>query len=172
MVRGGNSIKDCGVGSNRRQRVEISGFFTNSVCVTWCFSWGCLVREGMWCFAENRHLRGRNMVRKNISRTPQIVRECSYISMPCNSSLLHWSLLVFILEKNAPKNSRYTGWLWPLPVTHKDSAEPCCFCWIVPQLLIHIWCLLLNWTAGILTMKGEIAPKELLLNRCTTTFSY
>jgi hypothetical protein len=42
-----------------------------------------------------------------------------------------------------------------------DSEEPCDFCWIeLLLLLIHVWCLLLDWAAGILTIKVGVAPKN------------
>ena len=50
-----------------------------------------------------------------------------------------------------------------VPLTHADPAEPCGFCWIEPLLPIHVCCLLLDWTAGILTTKSRIAPKQLWL---------
>jgi len=82
--------------------------------------------------------------------------------MPC------WSSLAFVglhfIEKNATRTScgiLATSDDWC------DSAGPCSFFWIVPLVLIHVWCLvfgvwclLLNWTAGILTMKSQIAQKD------------
>lgn len=68
--------------------MEISGFFNNSVVSHDVFSGSHLVREGMDCFAENRHLRGDMMFRKNINRTPQTVRGCSSFAPPGNTSLL------------------------------------------------------------------------------------
>ena len=66
------------------------------------------------------------------------------------------------------------------PVTSLDS-NLCRFFWMKSRLLIPVWCLpiglewfvyVLDWTADILTMKTEIAPKELLLNRSTQLLSY
>ena len=48
--------------------------------------------------------------------------------------------------------------------------RPGCFCWMVPLLLIHVWCL--DLTADILTMKTGVTPKEILLIRSPTLLSY
>jgi hypothetical protein len=39
----------------------------------------------MWCFAENRHLKGYMSFRKNTNGTTQTLRGSSYIVMPCNA---------------------------------------------------------------------------------------
>jgi hypothetical protein len=39
------------------------------------------------------------------------------------------------------------------------------------QLLIHIWCWLLDWTANILTTKIGHPTKKLFLNRTTSPMS-
>jgi len=65
--------------------------------------------------------------------------------------------------------------------SHSIPAESCHFCWLVlirQNLVVSaglsccywfpVWWLLLDWTAGIWTMKSGIIPKELLLNRSTT----
>ena len=124
-------------------------------------------------FSGSYLVRGHMMFGKNINRIPQEVRGCFCIAMPCKCSFftgLHWSyffwcLLIFVglhfIERNAPKNFLwYSSWFWPLLLSYVDSVEPCCFCWIKPAILICVWCLLLNWTVGILTMKSKITPKN------------
>jgi hypothetical protein len=80
---------------------------------------------------------------------------------------LGWSWLVLAgldwssFHRNTPKNfSWYSGCFWLLLLTDTDFAEPCCFCWIILLLLIHVGCLLLNWTAGILKTKSGITPRN------------
>lgn len=109
-------------------------------------------------YSWSRHLIGYLVFRKSISATSQTVREGSCIDTPCND------LLVFIghhlMKRNMPKNLWwYFRWFWPLRLTHANSAEPCSFCWTLPPLLIHGWCLLTNWTAGILTTTSRITPR-------------
>lgn len=62
-----------------------------------------VLREGMRCFAENRHLRGHMMFRKNINESPQAVKSCSCIATMWHALLLFagcvtlcWSCLVFV----------------------------------------------------------------------------
>jgi hypothetical protein len=74
--------------------------------------------------------------------------------------VFQWALLVFaglhFVERNVPKIfSWYSSCFWPLQLTSADLEEPCRFCWIVPTLLVHVWCLLLNWTADIQTVKSQ-----------------
>jgi len=64
---------------------------------------------------------------------------------------LHWSSLIFaglhFIERNATKN--FTWYL--ILALSADLVELCSFCWTELLLLIHVCCLLLDWTAGILT---------------------
>ena len=81
------------------------------------------------------------------------------VFLHCNT-LLCFAGLHFI-ERNAPKNlSWYSSSFWWYPLTRADTAELRDFCWIVPLLLIHAWCLPLNWTVGILTTKSGVSPKN------------
>ena len=82
------------------------------------------------------------------------------------------------LERNSPKNFSWgsCGLLHfcdPSPLVSLASSGLSCPCWVTwwlsrgldcMQLLVHMWCLLLHWTADILTKIG-LASKELILNR-------
>lgn len=75
------------------------------------------------------------------------MRGLSCIVTLCNASLVFTSekyakelLVVFLL----------------ILTTYTDFTS---FCWIV-LLLIYVCCLLLSWTAGILTTKSGIAPRK------------
>lgn len=57
-------------------------------------------------------------------------------------------------------------------MTHVNLVEACSFCWILPLLLICIWCLLLEYTGGILITNSGIDPKKLLLKKSTNPFSH
>ena len=130
-------------------------------CVTCCFSGSCLVR---WCFAE---------VDAWESRVCDFWKEYKWIPMNSESLLLHCddavqcfsgftSPAVFTLQREMhrrtsrgiPASSGQFCWLVLIWWSLRD------FCWMGPLLLVHVWCLLLNWTAGILTMKSGIAPKN------------
>jgi hypothetical protein len=50
-------------------------------------------------FAENRHLRGRLMFRKNINGTPQTIGGCSRIATPYNASLVFTGLRCSLLYR-------------------------------------------------------------------------
>jgi hypothetical protein len=136
-------------------------------CVTWSCSGSCLWR-GMWWFAENRYLRVWVFFRKNINGIPQTVRRCSYIATSCNALVLAYlpgSYFVFadlhFINRNTPKNFQcYSSWSWPLPLTCAYLTKPCYFCWIALLLLIDVWWLLLNLTAGILAMKSGVAQRN------------
>ena len=112
---------------------------------------------------------GCMMFEKSINGTPQTVKGRSCIGTRC-SALLVFAGLHFV-EGNTPRNfSWYSGWFWPL-LTHAKLAEPSSFCWMESLLLICVWCLWLDWTTGIQTMKTGIAPKQ-LLNKSTTSLSF
>ena len=64
-----------------------------------------------------------------------------------------------ILKRNAPVNTWYSHWFLTILMTWPDLTVLWGFCWIETLLPIHVWCLLLEWTADILTMKTGIAPK-------------
>ena len=148
--------------------VETCGYFNNSVVSHDVFleaAWW----EGMWCFAESRHLREHMMFRKNINGAPQTGSLFHY-----TLTTFHWSLLVFIhfIEIIIPKNFlQCSGWFWPLLWTLANSAEPWCFCWTRQLLLILVWCLLLNSLLVSWQQRVALSP-ELCLNRSTTPVSY
>ena len=134
------------------------------------FCWSRYMR-GHVMFCWSIHLRGHIMFGKSISRIWQTVKGYSYIATPCKASLvftdfthhaaLGSSSLIFaccdFIKRNTPKNfSQYSSYFWwSFKVSARLSRS-----------------LLLDWTADILIMKIGIAPKELLLNRSTTPFSY
>lgn len=106
--------------------------------------------------------------------TPRTVRGHSCIVKSYNTSLffisLHWpcsTLLVLaglqFIKSNITKELLVE--FWPL------LLEPCGFCRMV-WVVLCIWCLLLNWSADILTTEEWTHPKELLLNKSTTSFPY
>lgn len=130
-------------------KVSVCFFFFKRTQLCQYFSGSCLVS-----FAKNTQ--ECVMFRNNINRTPQTVRGGSCLGRTCNVSLV--SLLCwFLCQKNI---LWYSGWYWQLLLTHADLVEFCCFCWIEPPLLIYVWYLLLNWTAGTLTMKSELAARK------------
>ena len=111
---------------------------------------GCFAEADTWegmMFCWSRRLKGRVIFRKNINITPQTVRGHSCIA----NALQHC-----------------TGWFLLLPQTRANLPEQWGLHSIKLLLLIHVCCLLLDWTADILTTKLGIAPKQLLLNRSTT----
>lgn len=123
--------------------------------------------EDIWCFSENRHLTGHMMVRNNRNGTLQTEIGGSCTGTPCNvcffvdlcwsllDSLLHWSSLVFrclpFIDRNISKKKKKPK---PRGIPVNSSSiwlvELCCFCWIAPPLLIHVWNLLLKWTISVL----------------------
>ena len=129
-------------------------------CVTWSFSGSCLIREDvMFCWKQTLE---RMHESQNMYSTPLTVGKCSCIFMMWNSSLffvgLYWSSLY---------GEKHTKEI--LMVFQLSLATFADLCWFVRFLLflldhIDIWCLLLKWNVGILTMKSRIAPKELLVN--------
>ena len=64
------------------------------------------------------------------------------------------------LESEKGRNSLAKQRLVVSWLTLAASAEPGCSCWIVLLLQIHVWCLLLNWAAYILTRKSGIAQSK------------
>lgn len=106
-------------------------------------------------FAENRHVRGHVMFRKKINRTPHSERKLLHCyAVQCFTGL-PWSSLC---RKKYTKGLLVLCWL--ILLTWAVSGEPCCFCWIVEPLLIHVWRVLLDCTDDILTMKIGIAPRN------------
>lgn len=109
--------------------------------------------EAMWCFTEYRGEDEWSLA--GVQKGPHKQWEDFALLYPV---MLCFTSLHFI-EGNTPKNSSwYSCWFCPLLLTHGDShlIEPSWFCWIECTLMIHVWCLLLNWTAAILTIKTEI----------------
>jgi hypothetical protein len=93
---------------------------------------------------------------KCISRTTQMFLQCF---TPCNVSLVFAGLR--LVARKAPMSfSWYPRWHLSFLLTHTNFAEPCSFCWTEPLPLTHVWCLLLDWTAVILTTKSGIAPQS------------
>lgn len=108
--------------------------------------------ERMFCWSGC--LRRCVMFGKSESRTPQTVKGCSCFATPATFC---WSSLH--REKYA-KERLMVFWLTLAGSADSDRlAEPCSFCCIELLLLIHVWCLLLVWTAGILTRTG-ITPRN------------
>lgn len=120
---------------------EISAFFNNSVVSCDVFL-EAVLWQGLWYFAENRHMRGCMMFRKSIYGTPQTVTGCSCTAMLCKPSML---LLVFASLREMHQRTSLG-----ILLTHGNWAEPCCFCWVMILLLTCVWCLLLNQIAGLL----------------------
>jgi len=164
--------------------VEISGFFGNS-CVTWylsgsCLVSGCLAEIDIWegvlpeqtfekMFFWSKCMRGHVMICRR-----------GYMMLGKNSAMFRWSLWVSLCRE---KCAIEPCWFWPLLWIHVNLAEPCSFagycwflfcvcCWTGLLLLISVRHFLLDWTAGILTRKSGITPKELLLNKPTAAFSF
>ena len=138
--------------------MEISGFLNNSVVSGDVFL-EAVFQEGMRCFPENRHFRRHVMFRKNINGTPKIVRGHSCTGILCHVSLVFTGL--HLLERNCTKALPVVFWL--ILATSTDLcwfSGALLFLWIELLLLIHVWCLLLNWTAGILTTKSRTALRN------------
>lgn len=80
------------------------------------------------------------------------------VFLHCYTSLVfsgfYWSSLYG--EKHTKNFSWYSSCFWLLLLTHADLVEPYCFCWIRLPLVIRNWCLLLDWTTGILTIRVEL----------------
>ena len=84
----------------------------------------------------------------------------------CIASLktLRWSPIfanLHFLERVTTENFSWsTEWFWLLPLTCEDSPEAWIF--LLDHATADSLCLvtLLNWTAGILTMKIGITPKN------------
>ena len=120
------------------------------------------------------------MFRKNISRIPQWKDPLSW---QCHA-MPHWSLLVVshlhFIERNVPKNLLWcSDWFWAPLLICANALEPSDFCWIVPPLLICVWCLQLEYTPTILTTESgtdshphPTPQKTLLLNKATNPFFY
>ena len=110
----------------------------------------CDVIRGHTVFCWKQTL--ERMFRKNIDGTSQTLREWSCIAMLCN-----WSLLFCTSQRVVHKWTHgilsHSG-LHPLPCA--NLLEHCSFFWIVVALQIHVWCLLLIWTAGILKRNSGI----------------
>lgn len=114
-------------------------FWTLSCKRMFCWS-GCLRRCVMFGKSE--------------SRTPQTVKGRSCFATPATFC---WSS--FHREKCA-KECLMVFWLTLAGSADSDRlAEPCSFCCIELLLLIHVWCLQLDWTAGVLTRTG-ITPRN------------
>jgi hypothetical protein len=179
--------KKCGLGYGMKEKFLVS--LKAQLCHV-MFSW-TLSYERMFC--QSSHLRGHMMLcwsrplsgcvmfRKNINISPAdsertllhcyAMQPLAGLWYPCNTLLVFAGL--HFVDKNTPKNlSWYSSWFLLLPLTSADSSDPSALCWIVSPLLIHVWCLLLEWTADALTTKIGIAPKELLLNRSIIPLSY
>lgn len=145
------------------------------------FYWSRHVREHVM-FCWKKCFKECMMFGKSIYRTPQRVKGLSH----CNAiqqfagltffTGLHWSLV----QRNAPKNlSWYSGWFRLLSLTCVNLVDACRFCWIVPPLLICVWCLQLEYTPTILTTESgtdshphPTPQKTLLLNKATNPFFY
>lgn len=133
-------------------------FFLETVLweVLWYFSWKLSFWDDILlkqtCERAYRILLDQ-MLRKNIDITPQTVRRCSCIATLCNASL------VFITQREVHQRTSH-GVPTDFHYFHcLNLVEPCGFCWIKLLLLIRVWDLLLDWTAGILTMKSGTALK-------------
>lgn len=131
-------------------------FFLETVLweVLWYFSWKLSLWEDILLkqtCERAYHILLDQMLRKNIDITPQTVRRCSCIATPCNASLVFITQREVRTSHGVPTDFRYFYCL--------NLVEPCGFCWIKLLLLIRVWDLLLDWTAGILTMKSGIALK-------------
>lgn len=126
--------------------------------------------ERMFCWSGC--LRRWVMFGKSESRTPRTVKGCSCFATPglrpyhperARSRLFCYTcnlLLVFVHREKCAKERLMVFWLTLAGSADSDRlAEPCSFCCIELLLLIHVWCLLLVWTAGILTRTG-ITPRN------------
>ncbi|EDM08705.1 similar to RIKEN cDNA 3110040N11, isoform CRA_b [Rattus norvegicus] len=73
------------------------------------------------------------------------------------------------MAEKCTKELLVVSWLLLAASTNSHKLmEPCSFPWIKPLLLIHVWCLLVDWTAD---NKDWNHPKELVLNMSTTSAS-
>lgn len=166
-----------------RLKVEISGFFGNSVVPC-----NVLLEAILWkhvlmkqtheracdVFFQSRCFRWYMMFRRSEKGTLQTVNEAlvwqCHATPPWSSlgfadpAMFRWSHFftgLHFRERNTPTNFLwYSSWFFPLSLTHSDSVEPCGFCRLEPLLPIRVWHLLLDWTAGTLTTKSGIDPKN------------
>jgi hypothetical protein len=98
------------------------------------------------------------MFGKSLRRTQQ-TEQGSLIGSPCKALLVFTDLCDFV-ERKAPKNfSWYSGCFLPFLKACADSAGSLSFFWVEPPATDSCFDVL-DWTADILTIKIEIAPKE------------
>jgi hypothetical protein len=120
--------------------VEISGFFNNSVVPCDVFL-EAVLKEGMWCFPENKHLRGHMMFISNINRTPQTVRELDCITMPCNALLVFAGLCWSSHHReNYTKVFSMIFWLVLATLLTCGNLAGSCHCyWFVFAIALDCW---------------------------------
>ena len=138
----------------------------------------------MFCYSK--HMKGCMTLRTNINMTPMTVgtRALVCFSLHCYSSLrMLWIGLPYtavlssaygdVSEKNFSWSScgfcglRHVGMPWGFSlVVCVVSAERTRL-----QLLIYIWCLLLDWIANILKMKIEISSKKTISKQVNISLS-
>ena len=79
-------------------------------------------------------------------------------------AMLHFFAGLHFIERKVPKNFvRYSSWFWLLLLTLANLVEPWCFCWIKPLLVIHVWFLLLDWTAFIQITNFTLIREDIQL---------
>lgn len=125
------------------------------LCTTCCEDW-----LAHWLSLLHQRLgTGKRMFCNFWLELPEAEQEMSSGTWNSRSNLgSSWKPLATTREMNQRTSHATPVDFWPLLMIHADLAEPGCFSWILTLQLIRV-CLLLNWTAGLLTTKSGIFPQ-------------